>query len=158
MKRTPLKKISKKQEKKNIDLSEVRKSLPEICEICGRPASDLAHMLERSLYPEYYTEPWNCHALCRECHTKFDSDPIFRRKQKHLYNIVKEHDRVAADKHFRMTDKDIKDTVQYELGEIMHSLDNLCDFIENFGEKYEKALFNIETEVDNITDIIDNEI
>jgi len=99
-----MKQVSKKRAALNRKLAKIRSELPTQCEICGRPASDLAHMLPRSLYGEYYTEKWNCHALCRECHNKFDADPAFRQQQTKLYNEVKQHDPKAAARHFKIYD------------------------------------------------------
>lgn len=100
-----MKKISNKRAAQERILKKYRdEELPRFCEICGRPASDLAHLLPRSLYGEYYTEKWNCHALCRDCHNKFDADPEFRKQQTKLYNEVKQHDEKAARHHFRIFD------------------------------------------------------
>ena len=46
------------------------------------------------------TEPWNIIPLCREHHVLFDSDRNFRREQTKLIEIVKEHDELAANRHF----------------------------------------------------------
>lgn len=97
-----MKKISKKQAVKNRELDKIRKELPRFCEICGRPASDLMHMLPRSEYPEYYTERWNIIAGCRDCHSHFDDDLSFRQKQTRLISIIKSHDEKAANRYFKL--------------------------------------------------------
>ena len=100
MKRTQLRKISKKQSRINRELDKVRHNLSPYCIICGRPATDLSHLLPRSLYAEYYTEEWNIVPMCREHHFQFDNNVSFRQNCISLYNRVKEHDERAAHKHF----------------------------------------------------------
>jgi len=91
MKRTPIKKISKKQAKKNRDIAKIKAELNIVCACkgCNNPSFDPAHLLPRSTFPEYYSEVWNIVGMCRRCHTKYDDDKTFRQGQKHLYEIVK---------------------------------------------------------------------
>lgn len=95
-------KISEKQKKKNAELSKIKEALPKECFLCGRPANDLAHLLPRSLFPEYYTEPKNVVILCRQCHDKYDNDISFRQRQKRLYNLAKQVDEKGAMRYFRL--------------------------------------------------------
>ncbi len=100
-----MKKVSKRQSSRNRELDKIRKELPTRCEICGRPASDLMHLLPRSEYPEYYTERWNIIAGCRDCHSKFDDNLSFRQTQIKLFNRIKQHDPQAAARYFKIYDK-----------------------------------------------------
>ena len=67
-----MKKVSKKQSILNRAVAKIKASKADRCMICGRPYTDAAHLLPRSLYPEYYTEEWNIVPLCREHHTEVD--------------------------------------------------------------------------------------
>lgn len=97
-------KVSKKQSNKNNKVAKLKAALPNICAICGKeyPRSllDAAHLLPKSIFPEYYTEDWIIVLACRCCHNKFDNDKEFRKKQTHLYEIVKAHDELAAYRYF----------------------------------------------------------
>ena len=95
-----MRKVSEKQKKKNKAVSDIKKSLPNYCCICGAHGVDAAHILPKSMFPEYYTEPWNIIPLCREHHVLFDADRNFRREQTKLIEIVREHDELAANRHF----------------------------------------------------------
>ena len=95
-----MRKVSEKQAQRNKLISEIKKSLPNYCCICGKLGVDAAHILPKSMYPEYYTEPWNIIPLCREHHVLFDADRNFRREQTKLIKIVREHDELAANRHF----------------------------------------------------------
>ena len=75
-------------------------SLPNFCCLCGQRPVDAAHLLPKSEYPEHYTKEWNIVPLCRTCHNMYDSDRKFRREQKKLVEIVKEHDELAANRYF----------------------------------------------------------
>ena len=52
-------KISKRQAEKNKKLEKIKEKLPKVCVICGNPGNDLAHLLNKQLFPEHYTEPKN---------------------------------------------------------------------------------------------------
>lgn len=97
-----MRKVSKKQAKRNRELAKIKKGLPEKCAIpyCYRKGIDLCHILPKSRYPEYYTEPKNLIRMCREHHTLFDYDKDFRRKQKHIFQQVADLDFREAVRHF----------------------------------------------------------
>ena len=82
--------ISKKQQQKNNILAKIKSNLEKKCFVCGKPANDLAHILPKSLYPEYYIEKRNLIILCRQCHDKFDNIIEFRQQQTELYDIAKQ--------------------------------------------------------------------
>lgn len=94
--------VSKNQSKLNREMEKIRKELPDRCCICGREAVDPAHLLPRSMYPEYYTARWNVVPMCREHHRLYDNDIDFRMQQKELYNIVLKHDECAAHRYFKL--------------------------------------------------------
>ena len=95
-----MKKVSKKQAHINAELAKIKSSLPKICRICGRSGNDLAHLLPRSMYMEYQTDPRNVMILCRECHRRFDDDRSFRRKQTKIVEQAKQIDECAANRYF----------------------------------------------------------
>lgn len=97
-----MKKVSYKQARINAELAKIKKKLPKVCAICGRYGDDLSHMLPRSLYPEYQTDPRNLQILCRECHRRFDDDRDFRRKQTKIVEQAKQVDEQAAFRYFGM--------------------------------------------------------
>lgn len=41
------------------------------CEVCGKPISDIHHILGKGKYPELKNEITNLIGLCRECHEKY---------------------------------------------------------------------------------------
>lgn len=106
MKRTPLKKVGNKQRAINVELRRIKRELPDVCAICGRQHcnGDLIHLLPRSLHPEYITEKWNLRIGCRECHNRYDNDLSFRQQQRHIFEHLKEHDKQAARRYFRIYD------------------------------------------------------
>lgn len=95
-----MKQISTKQRRINSELAQIKRSLGTRCAICGREGHDLSHILPRSLYPEYVTDPRNLQILCRECHRRFDDDRDFRRKQVEIINKAKEIDELATNRYF----------------------------------------------------------
>ena len=95
-----MKKVSKKQAHINAELAKIKSSLTKRCVICGREGNDLSHILPKSLYPEYQTDPRNLQILCRECHRRFDDDRSFRRKQTKIVEQAKEIDELAAYRYF----------------------------------------------------------
>lgn len=97
-----MRQISKHRAKKLREFDAVKRNLSEYCCICGRTATDAAHLLPRSLYPEYYSEDWNIVPMCREHHDRFDNDLSFRQKQLGLYERVKERDGKAAYRYFKI--------------------------------------------------------
>lgn len=95
-----MKNVSKKQARINAELAKIKSSLPKRCVICGREGNDLSHILPRSLYPEYQTDPRNLQILCRECHVRFDNDREFRKKQIRIVEQAKQIDECAANRYF----------------------------------------------------------
>lgn len=95
-----MRKVSKKQSMRNRELVRLKNQLPRVCVLCGRPANDLAHLLPRSLYPEYYTMDWNLVIMCRDCHGRYDNDRRFRSGCKELVERVMAHDECAANRYF----------------------------------------------------------
>lgn len=95
-----MRKVSQKQARINAELSRIKKGMPRICAICGRFGDDLSHILPRSLYPEYQTDPRNLQILCRECHRLFDNDREFRRNQTKIVKQAKQIDECAANRYF----------------------------------------------------------
>ena len=93
--------MSKKNRKESI-LSEYKKLHPKQCVLCGTPANDLCHLLPRSLFPEYITEPNNLVIMCRECHNFFDNNIEFRKQQSKLYEKAKQIDELGANRYFKM--------------------------------------------------------
>ena len=65
-----VRKVSKKQEALNNEMNKIKRELPDRCCICGRPAVDPAHLLPRSMYPEYYggNECVSIEGYCEEKH------------------------------------------------------------------------------------------
>lgn len=95
-----MKKVSKVQSKRNREMDKIKRNLPPYCCLCGRIAVDPAHLLPRSLYPEYYTKEWNVVPMCREHHELYDGDKKFRRSCTELVNTVRQHDEMAANRYF----------------------------------------------------------
>jgi len=86
-----IRKVSKKQVIKNAKLAKIKKEMDKVCYFCGGYGNDLAHILPKSIFGQYYTEKWNLIIACRLHHNIFDSDIEFRKKFNSLYNkIIKE--------------------------------------------------------------------
>lgn len=96
-----MRKYSKSRQKQENELNKIKKNLNEFCVICGCRASDAAHLLPRSLFPEYISKEWNVVPMCRAHHDLYDSDVEFRQRQKKLFNQIAEHDLLAANRYFR---------------------------------------------------------
>ncbi len=97
-----MKKISKKQSKKNLEINKIKSTLLKKCFICGKETNtDAAHILPKSIFPEYYINPLNIIMLCRTCHNLFDNDVEFRKKQTKLYEQAIKIDQLAAMRYFR---------------------------------------------------------
>ncbi|MCP4141266.1 MAG: HNH endonuclease [Chloroflexi bacterium] len=94
--------MSRKQAAKNRRVAEIKSALPPFCSICGKKGSDAAHLLPKSMFPEWYTMPENIVILCRECHNRYDNDLGFRRLQKDLFNRICSFDKNGAMRYFRM--------------------------------------------------------
>jgi predicted restriction endonuclease len=97
-----MKRVSKRQAALNRAVARIKDVKCDRCVICGRPYVDAAHLLPRSMYPEYYTEEWNIVPMCREHHTRYDNNKAFRQTCTELYDIVKAHDECAAFRYFGM--------------------------------------------------------
>ena len=95
-----MRKVSTKQAALNRAVAKIKASKSDRCVICDRRFTDAAHLLPRSMYPEYYTEDWNIVPMCREHHTRYDNNRSFRRTCTELYEIVKAHDECAANRYF----------------------------------------------------------
>ena len=95
-----MRQISQKQRRINSELAQLKRKMGTRCEICGREGHDLSHILPRSLYPEYQTDPRNLQILCRECHRRFDDDREFRRRQTSIVERAKMIDELATNRHF----------------------------------------------------------
>lgn len=99
-----IRKVSKKQAKKNAELIKIKREMDRECYFCGGYGGDLAHVLPRSLFPQYYTEKWNLIIACRTHHNLFDNDIEFRKKFNYLYlQVVKKvnpEDKGMVDKYF----------------------------------------------------------
>lgn len=95
-----MRKVSSKQALRNREVAKIKDNLPNFCCLCGQRPVDAAHLLPKSEYPEHYIKEWNIVPLCRSCHNMYDSDRGFRREQKKLVDIVKEHDPLAANRYF----------------------------------------------------------
>jgi 5-methylcytosine-specific restriction endonuclease McrA len=92
--------------KNNTKLSKIKMELQDQqdgrCFICGGMACDLAHLLPRSLYPEYITLKENLILLCRDCHNLYDNDINFRQRQTRIFNKIYAFDEMAAAKYFKL--------------------------------------------------------
>lgn len=97
----PIKKVSAKQEEKNKELARIKKTLPKICIICGGYGNQLAHLLPKSCYPQYYIFPENLVIMDGECHDKYDNNIEFRKRRTRLYNRVASFDKQSANKYFQ---------------------------------------------------------
>lgn len=99
-----MRQVSKKQAKKNSILAKIKRNLPKRCHISGLPGDDLAHVIPKSIFPEYYCEEWNLIILNRDVHNEYDGDRDFRRKQTDLYERafknVKEEDKGRVMRYF----------------------------------------------------------
>ena len=91
-----MRQVSNKQAKRNRDVANIKKALPPYCAICGKPMSDAAHLVSKSMYPEHYTNPPNIVGLCR------DNNLAFRQRQKRLIERVKSFDECTANRYFRL--------------------------------------------------------
>lgn len=99
--RKRIRKVSKKQGRKNRELAEYKKTLSPICCICGAWGWQLMHLLPKSVYPQHYTEKKNLDIGCHECHELYDNDLDFRREQQHLYERICSFDERSANQYFQ---------------------------------------------------------
>jgi len=86
-----MKKVSTKQAKKNYLVHKAKNEKDKICVICNQYCEngDPVHLMNKNIYPQYYTEPANIHRGHRECHTKYDDNKAFRMQQKQIIEIVR---------------------------------------------------------------------
>ena len=88
-------KISNSQKKKNSAVAKIKRDLLEesgnVCRLCGGYGNDLMHILPKSIYPEYYSEPRNLIIGCRSCHVSFDDNLLFRQAQESLISQCREY-------------------------------------------------------------------
>ena len=74
-KRKPVKKVSDKQKKRNLDYLKVRMdylNLHKNCQLCSAPATDIHHRVGR--LGNKLTDTNYFMALCRPCHTKIETN------------------------------------------------------------------------------------
>lgn len=95
-----MKKVSKKKSKLDREMDKIKRSLSPYCCICGSYSVDPAHLLPKSMYPEYYVEKWNAVPMCREHHNLYDDNRDFRRSCTQLVEQVRQHDEKAANRYF----------------------------------------------------------
>jgi hypothetical protein len=86
-----MKQVSDKQDKKNREVARIKKTKPDFCAVCRQPCigGDGMHLMNKQVFPQYYTEPLNIWKAHRECHRRYDDDRAFRSKQKHIITIVR---------------------------------------------------------------------
>jgi len=85
-----MRKVSDKQQQISRELARIKDTLPKVCKICGGLGFDLAHVLPRSTFPEYVTEPKNLMILCRTCHILYDDgSKDYRSGFSHIVEIVR---------------------------------------------------------------------
>lgn len=80
-----LKKVSRKQAKKNAELSKIKSGMERRCHFCGGYGNELMHILNRSTFPQYHTKEWNLVIGCQMHHDLFDHNIEFRKKCNLLY-------------------------------------------------------------------------
>jgi len=86
-----LKKVSKKQAKKNAELYNIKKEIPKVCYFCHGFGNQLMHILSKGTFPQYYTRKWNLIIGCNFHHNMFDYNVEFRKKYNSLYKQVVEN-------------------------------------------------------------------
>ncbi len=94
--------MSKKQVSKNSELRRIKQAHEKECVICGNYGDDLAHLLPKSTFPEYYTLEANLVIMCRTCHNLYDNDVEFRKRRLKLFKQVFGFDQKAAIRYFEM--------------------------------------------------------
>lgn len=113
IKRTPLKRSTKpirqrnkKGALKDAQNARYKKTLQKVCCVCGGYGNDLAHVVPKSTFPQYYVSEFNLVIMCRECHVNYDNNREHRRLQKNLYsqviNNVEEEDKGRVQNYFGM--------------------------------------------------------
>lgn len=86
MKKTPLRRVSKKRQKQLREYSVLREQYLEThrgCAVCGeRRATEIHHMAQRR--GEMLNDPVWFLAVCRECHTDIHARPSWARQKGYL--------------------------------------------------------------------------
>lgn len=100
-----IKKVSRKQAKKNQEINRIKKDLDYVCARCGKyGVGDAAHIIPKSMFPQYYTEKWNIVIMCRMCHNEYDESKEVRESQARLFtralNNVNKEDKGRVMKYF----------------------------------------------------------
>lgn len=83
-----MRQVSKKQARKNAEITRIKKTLPVKCHLCPNRRNDMAHLIPKATFPQYYTEEWNLVQMCRSCHNKYDNNKAFRVEQTELFQRV----------------------------------------------------------------------
>ena len=71
-----MKQVSAKQARRNAELSRIKAEKPNTCIFCQLPCMQtdaLCHLLPKSVYPQYYTEPKNLWKGHFACHERYDN-------------------------------------------------------------------------------------
>lgn len=85
MKRTPLRRVSKKRAKETKEYMEIRKDFMEkypICEVCTKAKSTDVHHKEKR--GKNYLEKDTWLSVCRSCHMKIHEQPAWARENNYL--------------------------------------------------------------------------
>lgn len=89
-KRKPVKKVSDKQNKRNLEYLKVRMdylNLHRNCQICGAPATDVHHKASR--LGDKLTDTNYFMALCRPCHHKIETNRKWAYEKGYLIKRLK---------------------------------------------------------------------
>lgn len=92
---------STKQRAKDKAIGKIRETREKTCVLCGRPASEMCHLLPKSLWMEHYTNPDNLVIMCRSCHTLHDDNIEFRTKQEKLFKQALKVDELGAKRYYK---------------------------------------------------------
>lgn len=85
-----MKRYSKAQQQKNTLVHKAKNEKENICIVCKNycESGDPMHLLPKSTFPQYYTEPLNIWRGHRECHKRYDDNKSFRSSLNHIIDIV----------------------------------------------------------------------
>ena len=92
---------STKQRAKDKAIGKIRETREKTCVLCGRPASEMCHLLPKSLWMEHYTNPDNLVIMCRSCHTLHDDNIEFRSTQEKLFKQALKVDELGAKRYYK---------------------------------------------------------
>ena len=87
-----MRKVSTKQAAKNREVARIKATKPDTCIFCNGYCKhgDAIHIMPKSVYPQYYTEPNNIWKGHRECHTLFDDGTKeYRATFTHIVELVR---------------------------------------------------------------------